>query len=247
MNGRDSASSVAGSRPSKINWLLEVIKQSKQRRRAFVSAFRLRSSATLALSRKLSLKFEDWRFYRSTNRLESRENAIGKTSLNDRQKVGVREGRARGTRDENISILHDTAAKARMAGANKSVQAGRKPGYEEDEGEPTVGVFINGSVKRDHPSGAISFHQSLISLLRVVQHLVTPGGTLTAPQEVLMKTNLTQNGGHTYFLLRLSLSLPALFFSPYLSLLVRVVSPAIDSTLAIFPLPLSKLERSLAD
>lgn len=204
-------------------------------------------AASRALSRKLSLKFEDWRFYRSTNRLKSRENATGKTSLNDRQKVGVREGRARGTRDENISILHDTAGKARMAGANKSVQAGRKPGYEEDEGEPTVGVFINGSVKRDHPSGAISFHQSLISLLRVVQHLVTPGGTLTAPQEVLMKTNLTQNGGHTYFLLRLSLSLPALFFSPYLSLLVRVVSPAIDSTLAIFSLPLSKLERSLTD
>lgn len=139
-----------------------------------------------------------------------------KRSLNDGQKVRVREheGEHEARATKNISILHDTAGKARTAGANKSVQAGRKPGYEEDEGEPTVGVFINGSVKRDHPSGAISFHQSLISLLRVVQHLVTPGGTLTAPQEVLMKTNLTQNGGHTYFLLRLSLSLPALFFSP---------------------------------
>jgi len=58
----------------------------------------------------------------------------------------------------------------------------------------------------DHPSGAISFHQPLISPLRVAQHLVTPGGTLVAPQEVLMKTNLTQNGGQTYFLLRLLVS-----------------------------------------
>lgn len=100
------------------------------------------------------------------------------------------------------------ASSKACTGVNKSVQPGRKPIHEEDEGKPTVRVFINGPVKGDHPSGAISFHQSLISLLRVVQHLVTPGGMLTAPQEVLMKTNLTQNGGHTYFLLRLSLPLP---------------------------------------
>ncbi|KAG7201245.1 hypothetical protein KM043_004030 [Ampulex compressa] len=77
---------------------------------------------------------------------------------------------------------------------------GRGPKKEdEDEGEPTVRVFISEAVRGDHPSGAISFHQSLISLLRVVQHLVTPGGTLAAPQEALMKTNLTQNGGRSYF------------------------------------------------
>lgn len=84
-------------------------------------------------------------------------------------------------------------------------------------------------VKRDHPSGAISFHQSLISLLRVVQHLVTPGGTLTAPQEALMKTNLTQNGVHTYFLLRLSLSSPIL---PPLLLFLRLLSSVINSSFA---------------
>jgi len=82
----------------------------------------------------------------------------------------------------------------------KSLVAGR------DEGEPTVRIFINGTGVGDHPSGAISFHQPLISPLRVAQHLVTPGGTLVAPQEVLMKTNLTQNGGRTYFLLRLLVS-----------------------------------------
>lgn len=89
---------------------------------------------------------------------------------------------------------------------------------EEDEGEATVRVFINDTEVGDHPSGAISFHQPLISPLRVVQHLITPGGTLVAPQEVLMKTNLTQNGGRTYFLLRL------------------LLSPSIPLRLAAFPL-----------
>ena len=39
--------------------------------------------ASRALSRKLSLKFEDSQFYSSTNSFESRENATGKTSLNE--------------------------------------------------------------------------------------------------------------------------------------------------------------------
>lgn len=94
-------------------------------------------------------------------------------------------------------------------GVNKLARAASPS--EEDEGEPTVRVFINDIEVGDHPSGAISFHQPLISPLRVVQHLVTPGGTLVAPQEVLMKTNLTQNGGPTYFLLRLLLSLSVPF------------------------------------
>jgi len=100
------------------------------------------------------------------------------------------------------------------SGVNKSARLVSPS--EEDEGEPTVRVFINDTEVGDHPSGAISFHQPLISPLRVVQHLITPGGTLVAPQEVLMKTNLTQNGGRTYFLLRLLLSpsIPLRSFRP---------------------------------
>lgn len=117
--------------------------------------------------------------------------------------------------------------------------------------EPTVRVFINDTEVGDHPSGAISFHQPLISPLRVVQHLVTPGGTLVAPQEVLMKTNLTQNGGRTYFLLRLlspsplplSLSLPlsllSFFVQRYFLPVARLSFPLCKSIwqrrLCVFP------------
>lgn len=107
-----------------------------------------------------------------------------------------------------LGTPYTRAAKGRLgkstSGVNKSARLVSPS--EEDEGEPTVRVFINDTEVGDHPSGAISFHQPLISPLRVVQHLITPGGTLVAPQEVLMKTNLTQNGGRTYFLLRLLLS-----------------------------------------
>jgi len=107
-----------------------------------------------------------------------------------------------------LDTPYTRTAKGRLgkstSGVNKSARLVSPS--EEDEGEPTVRVFINDTEVGDHPSGAISFHQPLISPLRVVQHLITPGGTLVAPQEVLMKTNLTQNGGRTYFLLRLLLS-----------------------------------------
>lgn len=73
------------------------------------------------------------------------------------------------------------AGKARTR-ANKSVrgrsQAHVKPRREERRRANCSRLHQRRREERDHPSGAISFHQSLISLLRVVQHLVTPGGNV---------------------------------------------------------------------